>query len=89
VLVGESDVYLVETLVRLVTHFRDYHPVELNKAVLELDAYSPAHAAGFVDICGQEHVKRALGAVAIRPLATTRNSMMRATVAAAGDPLCS
>ena len=31
-------VYPVETLARLVTHFRNYHPIEPCRAALDLDA---------------------------------------------------
>jgi len=50
----------VDTLARLATHFRDYHPIEPYRTVFDLDADPPAYAADFMDIKGQEHVKRAL-----------------------------
>ena len=59
-LIEGIDVYPVETLARLVTHFRDYHPIEPCRATLDVDADPPAYAADFQDIKGQEHVKRAL-----------------------------
>jgi magnesium chelatase family protein len=59
-LVEGIDVYPVETLARLATHFRDYHPIEPYTTVVDLDAGPPAYAADFQDIKGQEHVKRAL-----------------------------
>ncbi|PKO22184.1 MAG: magnesium chelatase [Chloroflexi bacterium HGW-Chloroflexi-1] len=54
------DVYPVETLARLVTHFRDYHPIEPYRTEMDLDVEPPDYAADFQDIKGQEHVKRAL-----------------------------
>ena len=42
------------------THFRDYHPIEPLRADLNLDAEPLVYAADFMDIKGQEHVKRAL-----------------------------
>lgn len=59
-LVEGLDVYPVETLGRLVAHFRNYHPIEVHRAQLDLDADPPIYAADFQDIKGQEHVKRAL-----------------------------
>ena len=46
------DVYPVETLERLVTDFRRYHPIEADHATLDLDADSPTYAADFRDIKG-------------------------------------
>ena len=51
-LIQGIDVYPVETLARLVTHFRDYHPIEPCRATLDLDADPPAYAADFQDIKG-------------------------------------
>jgi len=48
------DVYPVETLARLVTHFRDYHPIEPCRAILDFDAEPPASAADFRDLQGQK-----------------------------------
>ena len=48
-LIQGIDVYPVETLARLVTHFRDYHPNEPCRATLDLDADPPAYAADFQD----------------------------------------
>ena len=59
-LVEGIDVYPVDTLGRLVAHFRDYHPIEPYRADLRLDDDPPPYAADFQDIKGQEHVKRAL-----------------------------
>ena len=59
-LVEGIDVYPVDTLGRLVTHFRDYHPIEPYHAELDLEADPPSYATDFQDIKGQEHVKRAL-----------------------------
>jgi len=52
-LIQGIDIYPVETLARLVTHFRDYHPIEPCRATLDLDADPPACAADFQDIKGQ------------------------------------
>ena len=46
------DVYPVETLERLVTDFRRYHPIEADHATLDLDADPPTYAADFRDIKG-------------------------------------
>jgi magnesium chelatase family protein len=51
-LVEGIDVYPVDTLARLATHFRDYHPIEPYRAIVDLDADPPAYAAGLVDVCG-------------------------------------
>ena len=59
-LVEGIDVYPVDTLGRLAAHFRDYHPLEPYRADLRLDDDPPPYAADFMDIKGQEHVKRAL-----------------------------
>ena len=59
-LVEGIDVYPVDTLGRLATHFRDYHPIEPYRATLDLGADPPTYACDFQDIKGQEHVKRAL-----------------------------
>jgi magnesium chelatase family protein len=59
-LVEGIDVYPLESLARLVTHFRDYHPIEPYRATIDLEADPPSYAADFQDIKGQEHVKRAL-----------------------------
>jgi len=59
-LIEGIDVYPVDTLGRLVAHFRDYHPIEPYRTNLDLDAEPPSYAADFQDIKGQEHVKRAL-----------------------------
>jgi len=42
--------YPVESLARLVTHFRDCHPIEPCRATLDLDADPPAYAADVQDI---------------------------------------
>ena len=42
----------METLARLVTHFRDYHPIEPCRATLDLDADPPAYTADVQDIKG-------------------------------------
>jgi magnesium chelatase family protein len=47
------DVYPVDTLARLVTHFRTYHPIEPYRTVFDLDADPPDYAADFCDIKGQ------------------------------------
>ena len=59
-LMAGIDVYPVETLGRLATHFRDYHPIEPYRTDFDLDAEPPPYAADYSDIKGQEHVKRAL-----------------------------
>ncbi len=59
-LVEGIDVYPVETLGRLAAHFRDYHPIEPYHTEFNLDDDPPPYAADFMDIKGQEHVKRAL-----------------------------
>jgi len=51
------DVYPVETPNRLVTHFRDCHPIEPCRATLDLDAEPPTHIADFQDIKEQEHTQ--------------------------------
>jgi hypothetical protein len=51
-LVEGIDVYPVDTLARLATHFRDYHPIEPYRTVFDLDADPPAYAADFMDING-------------------------------------
>ena len=43
-LIQGIDVYPVETLARLVTHFRDYHPIEPCRATLDVDAEPPGYA---------------------------------------------
>ena len=52
-LVEGINVYPVDTLARLATHFRDYHPIEPVRTVFDLDADPPAYAANFMDIKGQ------------------------------------
>lgn len=59
-LVEGIDVYPVDTLGRLAAHFRDYHPIEPYRTILDLDADLPTYTCDFQDIKGQEHVKRAL-----------------------------
>ena len=59
-LVQGIDVYPVETLGRLAAHFRDYHPIEPYRTVLDLDADPPSYACDLQDIKGQEMVKRSL-----------------------------
>ncbi len=44
--------YPLESLARLVTHFRDYHPIESYRASIDLEADPPAYAADFSDIKG-------------------------------------
>jgi hypothetical protein len=51
-LVEGIDLHPVDTLARWMTHFRDYHPIKPCRMVFDLDADSPAHAAGFADIYG-------------------------------------
>ena len=51
-LVEGIDVYPLESLGRLVTHFRDYHPIEPYRASIDLEADPPAYAADFQDIKG-------------------------------------
>ena len=60
-LIQGIDIYPVETLARLVTHFRDYHSIEPCRAALDLDDDTctcvrckcpPAYAADFQDIKG-------------------------------------
>jgi magnesium chelatase family protein len=51
-LVEGIDVYPVDTLARLATHFRDYHPIEPYRTVFDLDADPPAYAADFMGIKG-------------------------------------
>jgi magnesium chelatase family protein len=51
-LVEGIDVYLVDALARLATHYRDYHPIEPYRAVMDLNADPPAYAADFMDIYG-------------------------------------
>ena len=53
-LIQGIDVYPVETVARLVTHFCEYHRIEPCRATLGLDADPPAYAAAFQDIKGQE-----------------------------------
>jgi len=52
-LIQGSDVYPVETLARLVTHFRDYHPIEPCRATLDVDAEPPPYGADLQDTKGQ------------------------------------
>jgi magnesium chelatase family protein len=59
-LVEGIDVYPVDTLGHLVTHFRDYNPIEPYRAALTMDDDLPEYAADLQDVKGQEHVKRAL-----------------------------
>jgi magnesium chelatase family protein len=59
-LIEGIDVYPVDTLGRLAAHFRDYHPIEPYRAVLDLDADPPTYACDLQDIKGQEMTKRAL-----------------------------
>ena len=56
-LIQGIDVHAVETLARLVTHFRDYRPIELCRATMNLDAAPPAYAADFRDTKGQEETR--------------------------------
>ena len=51
-LIQRIDVYPVATLARLVTHFRDYHPIEPCRAALDLDADPPVCAVDFQDTKG-------------------------------------
>ena len=51
-LIQGIDVYPVETLARLVTHFRNYHPIEPCRAALDLDAEPRSYAADFQNIKG-------------------------------------
>jgi magnesium chelatase family protein len=46
------NVYPVESLGRLAAHFRDYHPIEPYRAILDLNADPPTYAADFQDIKG-------------------------------------
>ena len=48
----------METLARLVTHFRDYHPIEPCRATLDLDAEPPVCAADIQDIKGQGYTQK-------------------------------
>jgi magnesium chelatase family protein len=59
-LVEGIEVYPVDSLGRLVTHFRDYHPIQPYHADLNLDADPLTYVTDYQDVKGQEHVKRAL-----------------------------
>jgi len=52
----------VDTLGRLVTHLRGYHPIEpfRHEVDIRTQLRHPAYSVDFADIKGQEHVKRAL-----------------------------
>jgi len=55
----------VETLARLVTHFRDYHSIKPCRATLDLDAERPACAAGISDTKGRGKPKDTSSAFAV------------------------
>jgi len=66
-LVEGIDVYPLESLGRLVTHFRDYHPIEPYRTSIDLDADPPAYAADFQDIKGRlQHEFNSLGFTVMR-----------------------
>ena len=51
-LIEGIDVYPVDTLARLVTHFRDYHPIEPYRNTMDLDVDPPSCAADLQDLKG-------------------------------------
>jgi len=56
-LIQGIDVYPVETLARLIMHFRGCHPIELRRATLDLDADFPTYASDFRTINRHEYAQ--------------------------------
>jgi len=79
-LIQDINVDPLETLARLVTHFRDYHPIEPCRATPDVDAGPPAYVADFQDIKGQEYTqKQQLGPSLSRGRGKTGNSALLVT----------
>ncbi len=61
-LIPDLTVIPVESLARLATHLRGYHPIPSFQHTLDIDDHlrHPAYTVDFAEIKGQEHAKRAL-----------------------------